>query len=47
MYRPDPNYEYSVIDVVPQNGFTTYFLNMTSQQWYDGESWRLIEKGGK
>ena len=30
---PDPNYKYSLVSTSPGSGFTTYVLEMTSQQW--------------
>lgn len=30
---PDPHYRYSVLDEVTGDGYTTYILDMTSQQW--------------
>ena len=36
VYRPDSNYEWSVYSRTPQQGFTTVYLSMTSQQWFDG-----------
>jgi PhoPQ-activated pathogenicity-related protein len=35
VYRPDPNYEWSVYSRTQQQGFTTVYLSMTSQQWFD------------
>lgn len=37
VYRPDPNYEWSVYSRTQQAGFTTVYLSMTSQKWYDGK----------
>jgi len=30
---PDPNYKYEVVSTTPGSGFTTYVIDMTSQQW--------------
>ena len=30
---PDPNYHYSLEATIPGNGYTSYILNLTSQQW--------------
>jgi PhoPQ-activated pathogenicity-related protein len=30
---PDPNYKYELVTTTPGDGFTTYVLEMTSQQW--------------
>jgi len=30
---PDPNYKYELINTIPGEGFKTYVLEMTSQQW--------------
>jgi len=31
--RPDPNYSFHLVNRVPDKGFTTYILEMTSQAW--------------
>ena len=31
--QPDPNYHYSLEATIPGNGYTSYILNLTSQQW--------------
>ena len=30
---PDPNYKFELVSTTPGEGFTTYVLDMTSQQW--------------
>lgn len=31
--RPDPHYAFQLVKVVPATGYTTYVIEMTSQQW--------------
>lgn len=35
--KPDPHYQYNVIQTYKLKNSMTYVLNMTSQKWYDGE----------
>jgi PhoPQ-activated pathogenicity-related protein len=35
VYRDDPLYEWTVYSRTQNDGFTTVYLNMTSQRWYD------------
>lgn len=35
VYRPDPNYQWTEYSRTSQQGFTTIYLHMVSQQWYD------------
>ena len=34
---PDPNYKYELVRTIPGEGFTSYVLEMTSQQWRTAE----------
>ena len=42
VHRDDGKYSWEVFDEIPQDGFTTYYINVTTQQWYDGESSSLL-----
>ena len=33
VYTPDPNFQYKLVNTVQGKGFTTYILDVTSQQW--------------
>ena len=37
VHTDDGMYSYYELSTYVQNGFTTYVINMTSQQWLDGE----------
>ncbi len=37
VYTDDPNYGFEVVDTVIQDGYTTYVVELTSQQWFDGK----------
>jgi PhoPQ-activated pathogenicity-related protein len=35
--KPDPNYKYELVSTTPGPGYTTYVLDLTSQQWRSSE----------
>ena len=35
--NPDPNYKYELVSTIPGPGYTTYVLDLTSQQWRTSE----------
>ena len=39
---PDPVFSWQRLQTYPQPTYTLYVLNMTSQQWFDGETRRSL-----
>ena len=39
---PDPHYKYELIKTYAMPGYKLYILNMTSQKWFDGDTFEML-----